>query len=429
MQLESKQFRGMIVDKNQSFGTMTGLVNKLVLCKSIGSMRSVIIPYGKVHFERVGSHVRVGIDTGSSQQRSYHHYQVDRQLGRLVDSGSLKSTLFRCYLHAVTAHCLPDELTGRTGTEEALATLASASVRSFLSLDGIEIYLLKLLARLTPRRQYYPEHLRVMQKVTWQKLSPLSQHDSFHRSVQSIFERAKTLSLFHENPLKVSDSDMCGNSDLLERAAIRNSKNRVHGFGAENQTTEHDTFYIARDRVSDDTRESRVCHTAKLVDDWSTSLTVCSHLLEEIESWRTLLDGNRPEDALALGYDEKWLNPPRHFLPEDWCTVQAMLSGSVMESDKYKIMVFLSTLAYSQYAKQELVQTLLAFATVPKLRTIQPPDYPVFTLSPWFLIPRNQTVQRFLRLLDILLESQIIIPLLKLLLGDRCGLGDPNVDS
>lgn len=30
-QLESKQFRGMVVDANQSFGTPTGLVNKLVL--------------------------------------------------------------------------------------------------------------------------------------------------------------------------------------------------------------------------------------------------------------------------------------------------------------------------------------------------------------------------------------------------------------
>jgi hypothetical protein len=89
----------------------------------------------------------MGIDTGSSQHRSYHHYQIDRQLGRLVNnSGSLKSTLYRCSLHAVTAHCLPDELTGRTGTEEALATLASASVCSSLSLDHIEIHLLGLLA-------------------------------------------------------------------------------------------------------------------------------------------------------------------------------------------------------------------------------------------------------------------------------------------
>jgi hypothetical protein len=162
----------------------------------------------------------MGIDTGSSQHRSYHHYQIDRQLGRLVDSGSLKSTLYRCYLHAVTAHCLPDELTGRTGTEEALATLASASVRSFLSLDHIEIHLLGLLAQLTPRRQYYPEHLRVVQKVTWQNLSPLSQHDSFDRFVQSILDRAKMPSLFHEKPLEISDSDMCGNSDFVEQCHV-----------------------------------------------------------------------------------------------------------------------------------------------------------------------------------------------------------------
>lgn len=42
-QLESKQFRGMTVDSNQSIGTLTGLINKLVLRGNTDSSRSVII--------------------------------------------------------------------------------------------------------------------------------------------------------------------------------------------------------------------------------------------------------------------------------------------------------------------------------------------------------------------------------------------------
>ena len=133
-QLESKQFRGMTVDTNQSFGTLTGLVNKLVLRGKDNVLRSVIIPQGDVLFKPEGHHIHVHINT-SSQNISYHLYYIDSQIGRLVDNGSLKSKLFKCYLHAVTAHCLTDKLTGRTGTEEALSILASASVRSFLSLD------------------------------------------------------------------------------------------------------------------------------------------------------------------------------------------------------------------------------------------------------------------------------------------------------
>ena len=46
----------------------------------------------------------------------------------------------------------------------------------------------------------------------------------------------------------------------------------------------------------------------------------------------------------------KWLDPPADFFPSDWCTLQTALSHSVVEIDKYRIMIFLSTLTYSQHA-------------------------------------------------------------------------------
>lgn len=379
-QLESKQFRGMTVDSNQSIGTLTGLINKLVLRGNTDSSRSVIIPHGDVRFEPEGHHVRVRIEN-STQHLTYHLYHIDPQLGRLVDNGSLKSKLFMCYLHAVTAHCLTDELTGRTGTEEALSILASTSVQSFLRLDQTEIGLLVLLARLTPRRRYYPRHLRVMQEVEWERLSPISQHPSFFNSVQSIFERARTLDLFHDKPTELPDAEICGEHLLLKRAGIRDAAYRVHGFGAEHHTTKHDVNYVARDRVSNSIRESQVCHTAKLVDSWSAHPRGCSHLLHEIESWGEPLRGCGTQSPIPIGYDTKWLDPPADFLPRDWCTLQTALSHSVVETDKYRIMIFLSTLTYSRHEKQELVQTLLAFATVPELRATRPPDYTSFELS------------------------------------------------
>ena len=379
-QLESKQFRGMTVDSNQSISTLTGLVNKLVLRGNADSSRSVIIPHGDVRFGPEGHHVRVHIDT-SSQRLSYHLYHIDSRLGRLVDNGSLKSKLFKCYLHAVTAHCLTDELTGRTGTEEALSILASPSVQSFLRLDQTEIDLLVLLARLTPRRHYYPRHLQVMQEVEWERLSPISQHPSFFNSVQSIFERARTLDLFYDKPTELPDGEICGDHHLLERAGVRDAAYRVHGFGAEHHTTKRDVNYVARDRVSNSIRESQVCHTAKLVDGWSADLKGCSQLLREIESWGEPLCGRGTQNSIPLGYNTKWLDPPADFLPRNWCTLQTALSHSVVEKDKYRIMIFLSTLTYSRYTKQELVQTLLAFATVPEFRATRPPDYASFKLS------------------------------------------------
>lgn len=62
-QLESKQFREMTVDPNQSISTLTGLVNKLVLRGTTDASRCTIIPHGDVHFGPEGYHVRVHIDT------------------------------------------------------------------------------------------------------------------------------------------------------------------------------------------------------------------------------------------------------------------------------------------------------------------------------------------------------------------------------
>ena len=96
--LESKQFRGMIVDEAQSIGTLAGLVNKLVLRSVGGNSRIVVVPQGAVLFAQEGHHVRVTINTDGVMQVHHHAYSIDNQLGRLIDNGSLQSRLFRIYL-------------------------------------------------------------------------------------------------------------------------------------------------------------------------------------------------------------------------------------------------------------------------------------------------------------------------------------------
>lgn len=390
--LESKQFRGMVVDEQQSFGAFTGLVNKLVLREIERPSRTVIVPYGSVSFAPEGHHLRVMIDTAPAIHVRYHSYHIDSQLGRLVDNGSLQSRLFRLYLHAATSHCLIDQLTGRTGTEEALYGLAGAATRSFVELEPVDIELLEMLGQLTPRRQFYPEHLRVMQQADWETLSPLSQHFAFQKRVASVFDQAKSFQVFQERPVQLPLLDTRGERFLLERAAIRDSFFQVHEFGAEAFTADHDTVYASRDQVIDSARELRTCYTARLVDDWSTDLTVCPRLLSEIESWGKAIQGPGLEDDLTMGFDLKWLDAPSKFLPDYWCTLRTFLSHSVAERDKYKIIVFLSTLSYSAHAKQELVQTLLAFATISGLRVMQSPRYLVFQLAEGYQPVRPELV-------------------------------------
>jgi hypothetical protein len=83
----------------------------------------------------------------------------------VVDNSTLESKLVLYYLHALTSFCLPDGLTGRTGTEQALDILNSAAVKSFDQFSNKNVDCLYRIAELTLRRVYYPTYLRDMQDV------------------------------------------------------------------------------------------------------------------------------------------------------------------------------------------------------------------------------------------------------------------------
>jgi hypothetical protein len=381
LMLESKQFRGMVVDPNQSFGAFSGLTSKLVLREATGKSRMVIVPDGRISYERIRDHLTVWIDTGDSKLVRYYQFQIDSRLGRLVDNGSLLSRLFKIYLHALTSHCLPDTLTGRTGTEEALFGLASASTQSFLELRRNELDILELIAELTPLRVWYPKHLKVMQDIKWSRLSPLSQHEGFRRAVESILSRARSLKLFRNSEEESLEENTRGFPILHDRAAIRNAAFRVHGFGAEAFSTKDDTVYEARDQVRDIFRESQVCIMSNMVDLWSTNTKLSGDLLKEMESWDSPIDGVAEVVCTNLGFSQDWLLPPAEIFPSQWFMLHSFLSTSDQQKDKYKILFFLATIAYSRYTNPKLVRTLLAFATVDELRALPVPGFNKFEIG------------------------------------------------
>lgn len=81
---------------------------------------------------------------------------------------------------------------------------------------------------------------------------------------------------------------------------------------------------------------------------------------------------------VILGFDTEWLKPPSEMFPTYWCAFHRTLSVTDPSRDKYRVMIFLSTLAYSVNANFDLIQILLGFATVPEFRHITVPDYDRF---------------------------------------------------
>ena len=84
----------MSVDADQSIGTLTGLINKLMLRHDRNFTHSVLVLDGDVQFQQDLKHVRVSI-VSSNHQVAHHVYRIDHQLGRLADNGSLRSQLFK----------------------------------------------------------------------------------------------------------------------------------------------------------------------------------------------------------------------------------------------------------------------------------------------------------------------------------------------
>lgn len=178
--LESHQLRA-VVDNNQDAGTLYGIASSLVLRDSVvPADRSVIVAMGPANIDQSCGHPRIRFDhTGY-----YARFFINKVLGRLECPPEPRLVYFKAYCHAVTSFVLPDPLTGRTGTDEAIHCLQAGNAQPWAPIEKEAYRILTSIAELTPQRIYYPEKLRVLQKVIWREdLSPASQHDDFQPTV------------------------------------------------------------------------------------------------------------------------------------------------------------------------------------------------------------------------------------------------------
>ena len=393
--LHSRQFRGMVIDPDQSLGSLFGLRNKLMLKDENDGSRLVILPEGHVSYEKNGDHVRVIINKDSAVKA--HAYVVDGQIGRLVDNGSLQSKLVLCYLHALTSFCLPDPLTQRTGTEQALWILNSAAVRSFDQLAQENVEILSQIARLTPGRSYYPVNERVMQSVNWSSAQGfLAQHGWFYKSVKFIFDEADKMKVFHPESYVQPPNLNHVDSDLLERDCIRSSTFHVSGFGAEDHTVVHDTTYAARDQTQDSERGikafimSSVIYHERTTLHYSVSPDLRAHLWSFLSQTPTIFGPGHPLPASELMYDAGLLLDSSTVVSQYWSTLHRTLSQTYPRCDKFRLMIWLSTLAFAKNADLKIVQTLASFFAVSERAQCSAPAIDSFDLSQGFRVKASE---------------------------------------
>ncbi|KAK5662476.1 hypothetical protein OQA88_8387 [Cercophora sp. LCS_1] len=390
--IRSKNYTGMFIDRSQCLSSLVGLENKLILrSHSIGSppSRLVLVPRGEVLSSCNTEHVRVTIHPEIHLGRIlYDSFQIDDTLGQLKDSGALESKLFLCLLHAVTSNCVPDPLTGRTGTEESLRILGSAAVRSFQNLEEASRQLLQKIANLSPRRSWYPEHLQVMERVEWSRDLPmLSQHEDFWTTAVSIIQSAKEFEgVFPTDVSSTSTSsrelvDLWSVPLLVQRAGIRNAIFRTSEYGAEQHFDRlgiHDRVYQGTmKRINGPSTCDRISVIARTLEAGQQKLlkTPSENMKRLINQANGDVFVGEPNVQLALSLD--MLN--RSQIKGAWCGLHRALTA---ESNKYQKIFFLATLLYAEKEEWEVVQALMAFSSIDDfVSEITPPDFPRFDLT------------------------------------------------
>ncbi|EIW76857.1 hypothetical protein CONPUDRAFT_130199 [Coniophora puteana RWD-64-598 SS2] len=386
--LESRELSGFVIDNDQFSGTMLGLQNQLVLrpmdSGASGEMRRVIIPRGTVSYSS-STRTRISIENPQRITRlSYDIYKVDTDLGRLKLNGFANTTsyFFKAYLHALSSLCLPDSLTQRTGTEEALRELRSASCLSFSALKDEDVTLLCQISELTPRRQYYPQHLRRMQSVSWSTLSPLAQHEEFFHAVGSILAHAMRVHSLNNTQVPPQAGKIESFDDhLYRRACLRRLPLQGDGYAKVHcDTRDADIPYSSRACVIRRDLGQRLSSISAAVLRWSYDVLTLPtrdlfYTLQSISSDTSL--AGKDSNVTSLSYDALWLVPPHQI----WTTAFELCRKPL---NKYQLVFTLTSMAYcDQYKnRQELLMTLLCLARLSETCLLPIiPSHPSFVLD------------------------------------------------
>jgi hypothetical protein len=405
--LESIHFPGMFVDEQQTCGALIGLQDQLVLrpkrAQSGHVHRQVLIPHGHVIISRAGDHVHVSIEKPRNDQHSYFMYNVDADMGRLSGETSLSSRLFKIYLHAATTYCLADPLTGRMGVEEALEEITSAATQGgFTELTVPDLELIDLIRSLSPRRTYYPSHLRCMETVTWSPAPILAQHPAFAGHAHAILDYAAALNVFSGPSAPASDGEPPRNPlrarrkhPLVVRSTARIQQfypsESIPALWTQDPDLPEDVAAPCRDIILDVDKEhmliaaySAVLEVRQPRD--SELISLKAHLLDHTD------DMSGPDDSLALGYSSSWLSVG----PSSWLSVyEAVRKGYLTcqtTAAQHRLSFSLASMAWASPCLRQLVPLLVIMSSHPALP--KPPRWMTYDLTAGNQVEYDDVLQK-----------------------------------
>ncbi|KAF4980380.1 hypothetical protein FZEAL_3610 [Fusarium zealandicum] len=368
--LESPQLQCQI-DENQDAGTWYGLRSKLV-CTSITNPmhRSILVPLGNLSARSDGCHVTVRIDASGK----YGKFSINKALGRIDCAPEPTLVFTKALLHASTSFLLPDPLTGRTGTEEAIQWLQAGISQPWSPLGPPPLTVLEKISQLTPRRVYYPVDLRVMRTDHWIDSLPATiQNASFRPIVDQIIQESATLAMFatkDQAAIEPPELPSSGEPHLHARAMFRQQSVERYLGDASDRTLPKNLTYKPRDRPSTAKIMHRnVLEVAHLIRQWPQNLQTTENLAQRLA--QSSIVGGFAETLNAASLSDKL----KVDILQNWGSVVRYTRET---EDRYRLMFLFGPMSFRLDADIPLLRTLIAFAILGELQELNLPPWDDF---------------------------------------------------
>ncbi|KAH7117537.1 hypothetical protein B0J11DRAFT_493133 [Dendryphion nanum] len=358
------------IDPNQDAGTLYGFQSQIVL-RGVRdpSRRSIITPLGPLSIERRGMHVAIR----SSSSNDYGRYEIDNVLGQLSCPPEPLLLYSKAQFHAFTSFALPDPLTRRTGTEEAIYMLKSGRFQPWMPLVGRSMEVLNIIAALSPVREYYPPTMSNLQNVNWNpSLTMTIQHDAFDGLVKRILSKSERLRVFDNADKSEAQLGTYQQTHLHKRGAARR-RLYERSVGDPDNENVADNAYTSRGQNADLPQSLHVYRITKLICTQPFSINITRGLSEYLEQWDLIGGFHTTVPSLSDSLNDC----VESRISEQWGGI-VNLCRDADPQNLYGIMFRLSLMTFIPEVDMDMIKILAAFACIDQLKVMEPPPYKSF---------------------------------------------------
>jgi Protein of unknown function (DUF3638) len=377
------------VDPNQDAGTLYGFQSKIVLRDVANTQRrSIIAALGQLTYKRDGMHIAVR----AISSNQYGRFGIDDVLGKLLCPPEPRLLYSKAQFHAFTSFVLPDPLTGRTGTEEALHTLRSGYCQPWTPIGGPES-ILGVIKSLSPGREYYPRDKRRLQTVFWDRDLTMSiQHESYETLIQEILAKSDRLQAFTAHNDEAIDLDIKIPSHLRRRSEIRRLLYE-RGISDSGGVTAEDMTYKPRDREISLSQANNVYQIVRLVRQQPFSIHMTRKVAAILHDWNLISGFHYNSDSESTSSCLSDLIEKN--ISEQWGSLVNFCRCTDAQ-DSYRLMFRLGLLSFGRKPDMDAIKSLAAFGCLDELKTLQPPSSPSFAEFELYESPTLESLLRFI---------------------------------